>query len=110
MLTKTDKKFLTENFATKKELSAMRDGFDLLREKAASLSLERFGLKNEIDALRASSIRTEEMVRQILTMQDGYAGKIADLDQENKMGARTIHRHGIQIHELAKATKTKISE
>ena len=73
MFTAGDKKFLTETFATKKELKALRDGQDLLREKVTSLSLERFGLKDEIDALRASSIRIEEMIEKILTMQDGYA-------------------------------------
>lgn len=110
MLTKEDKKFLTENFATKKELSAMRDGFDLLRNKITMSSLEKFDFKSRVDSLEASSVRTEEKVDKILNILDGFAGKVSDLDQENKMGAVTIRRHGIQIHELATATDTTISE
>ena len=109
MLTPADKKFLTETFATKKELSALRDGFDLLRNRVVSSHVEKFSFKAEIDALRASAIRTEEMVEKLLTIADGNGGAIADLQQENKMGAVTLYRHGIQIEELAKATKTKIS-
>lgn len=110
MLTKDDKKFLTENFATKKELSALRDGFDLLRNRVTTSSLEKFNIKSEIEALRASSIRTEEMVKEILTIADGNAGAIADLQQENKMGSITTRRHGIHIRELAKATGTTLSK
>jgi len=92
MLTKGDKKFLTENFATKKELSAMRDGFDLLRNKIAMSSLEKFDFKSRVDLLEASSVRTEEKVDKILNILDGFSGKVADLEQENKMGAITLHR------------------
>jgi len=110
MLTKGDKKFLTENFATKKELMAIRDGVDLLRNKLTMSSLEKFDFKSRVDSMEASSIRTEEKVDKILNIMDGYAGAIADLKQENKMGAVTLRRYGIQIEELAKATKTKISQ
>ncbi len=109
MFTKEDKKFLTENFATKKELSAMRDGFDLLRNRLTTSTLEKFNIKAEIEALRASGIRSEEMLQKLLTIADGNGGAIADLQQENKMGAITLRRYGIQIEELAKATKTKIT-
>jgi len=110
MLTKDDKKFLTENFATKKELMAIRDGFDLLRNKTMFSSLEKFNVKSEIEAMRASDIRTEEKIDKVLNILDGFSGKVADLEQENKMGAITLRRYGIQIEELAKATKTKISK
>jgi len=110
MLTKDDKKFLAETFSTKKELSGLRDGFDLLRNRITTSSLERFDLKSEVEATRASSIRTEEKVDKMLTILDGFAGKVADLEQENKFGAVTLHRHDIQIHELATATGTTISE
>lgn len=110
MFTKDDKKFLTENFATKKELSAMRDGFDLLRNRLTTSTLEKFNIKAEIEALRASGIRSEEMLQKLLTIADGNAGNIADLQQENKMGAITTRRHGINIQELAKATGTAISK
>jgi len=110
MFTPTDKKFLTENFATKKELLAIRDGFDLLRNKTIVSSLEKFNVKSEIDAMRASDIRTEEKVDKILTILDGFSGRVADLDQENRMGSITLRRHDVQIHELATATGTTISE
>ena len=110
MLTKDDKKFLVENFATKKEVSAIRDGLDLLRNKLAMSSLEKFDFKSEVDAMRASDIRTEEKIDKLITIMDGYAGKIAELDQENKMGAITARRHGIHIQELAKATGTRLSK
>jgi len=110
MLTPADKKFLVENFATKKELKELRDGFDLLRSKTILSTLEKFNIKGEIDAIRASTIRTEEKIDKLLTIGDGNTGNIADLQQENKMGAITLRRHGIQIQELATATKTKISK
>ena len=110
MLTKDDKKFLVENFATKKEVGAIRDGLDLLRNKLAMSSLEKFDFKSEVDAMRASDIRTEEKIDKLITIMDGYAGKIAELDQENKMGAITAHRHSIHIQELAKATGTTLSK
>lgn len=110
MLTPADKKYLTENFATKKELMAIRDGFDLLRKNTIVSSLEKFNFKSEIDAMRASDIRIEEKSDKILTMLDGFTGKVADLDQENKMGSITLRRHDSQIHELATATGTAISE
>lgn len=109
MLTKDDKKFLTENFATKKEVGAIRDGLDILRNKLTMSSLEKFDFKSRVDSIEASSVRTEEKVDKILNILDGFSGKVAELDQENKMGARTLHRHGIQIQELAKATGTKVS-
>ena len=110
MLTKEDKKYLTENFATKKEFSSVRDGLDLLRDRMTKSSLERFDLKFEVEAMRASDIRVEEKVDKIMSILDGFAGKVADLDQENKFGAVILSRHDIQIHELATATDTAISE
>ena len=68
MLTKDDKKFLVENFATKKEVSAIRDGLDLLRNKLAMSSLEKFDFKSEVDAMRASDIRTEEKIDKLITI------------------------------------------
>jgi hypothetical protein len=110
MLTSEDKKFLTENFATKKELMAMRDGFDLLRKNTVVSSLEKFNFKSEIDSIQASNIRIEEKIDKLMNIADGNAGNIADLQQENKMGAITLRRHDVQIHELATATSTTISE
>ena len=107
MLTPTDKKWIEEKFT--KELKPVRDSVDLARQKLTTLSLERFDFDSRLNSIEASTIRTEEKIDKILNIVDGYAGSIADLKQENSMGARTLHRHGIQIEELAMATKTKIS-
>lgn len=109
MLTAGDKKWLEENFATKKELGNMRDSIDLLRKKMANSFLEKFDFKNRVESLEATTFRTEEKIDKLITMVDGFGGKVADLEQENKMGAVTLHRHGVNIEELAKATNTKIS-
>ena len=85
MLTKEDKSWAIENFVTKGEFRA---GFQEVKE----------GLS-----------RVEELSKKTLTIVEGLVGKVADLDQESKMGSITLHRHGIQIEELAKATKTEIS-
>ena len=74
-------------------------------------------LKVDSKLLQESMIRLEqkveenvEMSRKVLTIVEGFAGKVADLNQENKMGSITLRRHDIQIHELATATGTAISE
>lgn len=87
----------------------MRDSIDLSRQKLTTLSLERFSFESRFSAIEASSFRTEEKVDKVLDILDGFSGKVSDLEQENKMGAVTLRRYGIQIEELAKATKTKIS-
>mgnify|MGYP001612164032 CR=1 FL=1 len=108
MLTKDDKKWIEEKFI--KELKPVRDSVDLARQKLTTLSLERFDFDSRLNSIEASSIRTEEKIDKILNIVDGYAGKIGELDQENKMGAITTRRHGIQIQELAKATGTALSK
>ena len=119
MLSKDDKKFFTEKFVakddlkslvTKKEYKELRDSIDLLRNKLTMSSLEKFDFKSRVDSIEASSVRTEEKVDKILDILDGFSGKVAELDQENKMGAITTHRHGIHIQELAKATGTTLSK
>lgn len=74
-------------------------------------------LKVDSKLLQESMIHLEQKVeenvqmsRKVLTIVEGFAGKVADLDQENKMGAITLRRHDTQIHELATATGTTISE
>ena len=67
-------------------------------------------IEEKLVSIEESNIRTEEKLDKVLNILDGFAGKVANLDQENKMGAVTLHRHGIQIHELATATGTAISE
>jgi hypothetical protein len=104
--TKTD----LEGFATKKEVLAVRDSVDLLRKKVADVGFENLRLDMRLNAIEASSVRTEEKVDKVLNMLDGFTGRVADLDQENRMGALTLRRHDIQIHELAQATGTTISE
>ena len=113
MLTAGDKKWFQEqlaHFATKKELGAVRDSVDLLRQKLITFNLEKFDLDNRIRSLEAASFRTEEKIDKVLTQMDGFTGRVADLDQENKMGAITLRRHSVNIEELAKATSTTISK
>ncbi len=86
MLTKDDKSWLVTSFVTRGEHHA------------------------DITELRESGSRIEKKVDKLLTKFDGFAGKLADLDQENKMGAITTRRHGIHIQELAKATGTALSK
>lgn len=110
MLTPADKKFLKEQFASKAELRDVRDGIDLLRKKVIESSLEKLTIDAHLRSLEASVFRNEEKSDKILGILDGFTGRIAGLDQENKMGAITLRRHGIQIQQLAKTTGTKISQ
>lgn len=108
MLTPADKKWIEEKLA--KENKPMRDSVDLLRKKMIDMSLDKFHSDSRLNSIEASSLRTEEKIDKVLNILDGFSGKVADLDQENKMGAITLRRHDTQIHELATATGTKISE
>ena len=108
MLTKDDKSWIGEKFT--KEVKPLRDSVDLLRGKITNIHFEKLNLKSRMDSIEASTMRTEEKVDKVLNILDGFAGKVADLDQENKMGSITLRRHDIQIHELATATGTAISE
>lgn len=121
-----------------KEFKPVRDSVDLLRKKVSDNSFDQLHTDTRLNAIEASQMRVEEditelkvdstllqqavgrlekgqdeirsLVRQTLTATNGLAGKIADLEQENKMGSITLHRHDIQIHELSTATGTTISE
>ncbi|MDP1690206.1 MAG: hypothetical protein Q8L52_03330 [bacterium] len=86
MLTKDDKNWIIGNFVTKGEF------------------------RTELHEVKDGLARVEKLTRKTLTIVEGLAGKVADLDQENKMGARTVHRHGVQIQELAKATSVTLSQ
>ena len=108
MLTKDDKKWIGEKLV--KELKPFRESVDLLRGKISNIHFEKFNFDSRLDSIEASDIRTEEKVDKILNILDGFSGKVAEIDQENKMGARTLHRHGVQIQELAKTTGTTLSE
>ncbi|MDO8566644.1 MAG: hypothetical protein Q7R58_00640 [bacterium] len=108
MLTPADKKWIEEKLA--KESKPVRDSIDLLRGKMTAMNFEKFNFDSRLDSIEASNLRTEEKVDKLLTFMDGFAGKVADLDQENKMGSITLRRHDTQIHELATATGTTISE
>ncbi|MFZ3044163.1 MAG: hypothetical protein WA058_03630 [Minisyncoccia bacterium] len=67
-------------------------------------------IEEKLVSIEESNIRTEEKLDKVLNILDGFAGKVAELDQENKMGSIALRRHDIQIHELATATGTTISE
>ena len=99
-----------EDFVTKKEILVLRDSVDLLRKKISDAHFEKFNLDTRLDSIEASHVRTEEKIDKVLNMLDGFSGRVVDLDQENKFGAVILHRHDIQIHELATATGTTISE
>ncbi len=108
MLTPTDKKWIEEKLT--KEIKPVRDSVDLLRGKIGDIHFEKFNLDSRIDSIEASNIRTEEKIDKVLNILDGFAGKVANLEQENKFGSVILNRHDIQIHELATATGTTISE
>ena len=86
MLDKNDKNWIVGNFVTKGEF------------------------RTELHEVKDGISRVEELSKKTLAIVEGLAGKVADLDQENKMGARTLHRHGVQIKELAKATGAILSQ
>ena len=86
MLTKDDKSWLVTSFVTRGEHHA---GMTKLEE---------------------SYSRMEAKVDKVLTKLDEFVGNVDTLQQENKMGARTLHRHGVHIQELAKATGTTLSK
>ena len=109
MLTAEDKKWLEGNFATKKEIGAVRDGLDILRHNFNTSSIEKYNLKSEIEAIRASNIRIEEMSK-MLGIAEGNTGRIADLEQENLAGAETLRRHGRQLEQLAGVAKVKLAD
>ena len=67
-------------------------------------------IEEKLVSIEESNIRTEEKLDKVLNILDGFSGKVADLEQENKFGAVILNRHDIQIHELATATSTTISE
>ncbi len=119
MLTKEDKKFLTESFATKADINSITDDIKLLATKAElvgiktdiiELKVDSTLLQQAVQRLEQNVARTEGKIDKLITIGDGNAGNIADLKQENNFGAITLHRHDIQIHELATATGTAISE
>jgi len=86
MLTKEDKNWTVDNFVTRNEFHT------------------------ELKEVKDGISRVEKLSKKMLAIAEGSTGKIADLEQENKMGAITLHRHGIQIRELASATGTAISK
>jgi len=86
MLNKEDKGWVVANFVTKGEF------------------------KHDMSEVKEGLSRVEELSKKTLAIVEGLAGNVADLQQENKMGAVTLHRHGIQIQELAKSTGTTLSQ
>lgn len=85
MLTKDDKSWVVDNFVT-------RDEF-----------------RSEVNDMKDSLARIEKLASKTLDITEGLAGKTDDLEQENRMGAITLHRHSVNIQELADATGTKLS-
>ncbi|MEK7145001.1 MAG: hypothetical protein AAB794_04085 [Patescibacteria group bacterium] len=94
------------------EASQMR-----VEEKVDSFDKDITELKVDSKLLQQAILRFERgqdeihsLASQTLGIVEGLSGKVAGLDQENKMGSITLRRHDVQIHELAKATGTTISD
>lgn len=86
MLTKDDKGWIIDNFVTRGEF------------------------RTEIKEVKDGISRIEGKIDKLIIIGEGNAGNIADLEQENKMGAVTLHRHDVQIQELATATGATLSQ
>lgn len=86
MLTKEDKDWAVDNFVTRGEYRS-----------------DMFEIKGDLKSIKKS-------VDKVLNAVDKYSGRVADLEQENKFGSVMLQRHGAQIHELATATGTTLSE
>ncbi len=135
MLTKEDKTYLNDTFATKKEMrkeiSGVRTDTKSLKTDVADLKTDVADLKTDVVELKIdvaelkvdSKLMQQAIIRieqrmdvsdtksdKILTILQGFAGSVGDLEQENRFGAMTLRRHDVQIHELAIATDTTISE
>lgn len=85
MLTKEDKSWVVDNFVTRGEF------------------------RSEMKDVKESLARIEMLTSKTLDITEGLAGKIDDLEQESRMGAITLRRHGVNIQELAEATGAKLS-
>lgn len=124
MITDTDVKKLKKVFATKGELTIIKDDVKELKvdskllqkamirlehnmEKNTSF-LER-SMKESIGLLKHDIKESIDLSKKIIATNEGWAGKVADLEQESKMGAVTARRYGINIQELATATGTTLS-
>jgi hypothetical protein len=86
MLTKNDKGWVIENFVTKGEFHT------------------------ELNQVKSVISRVETKVDKILVQMDKFTGRVADLDQENKMGAITTARHTRHIEALARKTKVTLPD
>ena len=124
MFTADDKKYLEENFATKNEIITLSSDFSSLADEVAVLTTDVSILKtdvsilktdvailkNDVNELKDTTGRIEETMQKVLTIVTNFAGNVDTLQQENIMGAETLRRHDVQIHELAVATGTTLSE
>ncbi len=81
-----------------------------LKTDITELKVESSLLQQAVLRLEQGQDEIRSLVTKTLTTVQGFAGNVATLEQENKMGALTLRRHDIQIHELAHATRTTISE
>lgn len=61
-----------EDFATKKEVLAVRDSVDLLRKKVTNVGFENLRLDTRLNAIEASGVRTEEKMDKMLNILDGF--------------------------------------
>ncbi len=112
MLTKDDKKWIAGKFATKADFKTLATDIKTLAtsKELTQVKVDVKILANKLTGVEDSYSRMENKVDKVLNKLDKFTGTVADLQQENKMGAVTLRRHDIQIHELATVTRTSISE
>lgn len=118
MLNAEDKNWLEEKFATKDDLKGfatradfqeLKTGIEGVTAHVAVLAADMSFVKTEVTRMVERAEHIEILVDKMVTAADKLSGRFQSLEQENKMGAITLQRHGVNIEELATATSTKIS-
>lgn len=118
MLSQGDKDWIKGTFATKDDLGAFATKVDFqalktdiegITTNVAVLAADMSFVKTEVVRMRERAEHIEILADRMVTSADRLACRFQSIEQENKMGARTLRRHSVNIEELAKATSTKIS-
>ena len=109
MITDADITKLKKVFATKDELIGVKSDVAELKTDVAELKTDSRIIQETLIRMEQKMDDFIEFSHKKFAILEGLAGKVADLDQENKMGAITLRRHDAQIHELAAATGTTLS-
>ncbi|OGG40332.1 hypothetical protein A2118_01380 [Candidatus Kaiserbacteria bacterium GWA2_50_9] len=107
MLNKEDKNWLVKEFVPRDEY---RSDIVEIKGDITELKVDSKLLQKAVIRLERNMKENIKLSKKIIATNEGWAGKVAVLEQENNMGAITTRRHGIHIQELAKATGTALSE